>query len=547
MKQVILVDADTFREMFSAATDWLERSVSDIDALNVFPVPDGDTGTNMLLTMRSAVESSYSATDSSVGSVATAMAFGALIGARGNSGVILSQIWRGIAEAIGKEKTIGGKELARALVQASVTARQGINNPVEGTILTVVKDAALAAQSQVENGESDIISVLESAVEAAQRSVADTPKLLNVLKEAGVVDAGGQGFYVILDGVLRYLKGESELMKVRKPQIVAASIPLVPRVMTAPTSLVIDEKPFGYCTEFMIKGNNLSPEKIKSRLVKKGESLIVVGNPDTIRVHIHTLSPGSIISYATSMGVIQSVSIRNMDEQFRDFLKMQQGRIPSLNIATVAVVSGKGLANVFTSLGTAEIVPGGQTMNPSVKDILQVIEKVNADKVIILPNNENIIPSSQQAKKLASKEVGIIPTRTIPQGVAALLAFDYEADFDTNLENMTEAINSVRTIEITRAIRSTRIDGLNIKKNQAIGLLDGKLVASADDVGGVLEELLNGMDLSKYEVITLYWGTDLSDNEVLKIRDSLKGKYPDFQIEMVNGGQPHYSLIVSIE
>ncbi len=547
MKQVILVDADTFREMFSAATDWLERSVSDIDALNVFPVPDGDTGTNMLLTMRSAVESSYSATDSSVGSVATAMAFGALIGARGNSGVILSQIWRGIAEAIGKEKTIGGKELARALVQASVAARQGINNPVEGTILTVAKDAALAAQSQVENGESDIISVLESAVEAAQRSVADTPKLLNVLKEAGVVDAGGQGFYVILDGVLRYLKGESELMKVRKPQIVAASIPLVPRVMTAPTSLVIDEKPFGYCTEFMIKGNNLSPEKIKSRLVKKGESLIVVGNPDTIRVHIHTLSPGSIISYATSMGVIQSVSIRNMDEQFRDFLKMQQGRIPSLNIATVAVVSGKGLANVFTSLGTAEIVPGGQTMNPSVKDILQVIEKVNADKVIILPNNENIIPSSQQAKKLASKEVGIIPTRTIPQGVAALLAFDYEADFDTNLENMTEAINSVRTIEITRAIRSTRIDGLNIKKNQAIGLLDGKLVASADDVGGVLEELLNGMDLSKYEVITLYWGTDLSDNEVLKIRDSLKGKYPDFQIEMVNGGQPHYSLIVSIE
>jgi len=432
-------------------------------------------------------------------------------------------------------------------VQASITARQGINNPVEGTILTVVKDAALAAQSQVENGESDIISVLESAVEAAQRSVADTPKLLNVLKEAGVVDAGGQGFYVILDGVLRYLKGESELMKVRKPQIVAASIPLVPRVMTAPTSLVIDEKPFGYCTEFMIKGNNLSPEKIKSRLAKKGESLIVVGNSDTVRVHIHTLSPGSIISYATSMGVIQSVSIRNMDEQFRDFLKMQQGRIPSLNIATVAVVSGKGLTNVFTSLGAAEIVPGGQTMNPSVKDLLQVIEKVNADKVIILPNNENIIPSSQQAKKLASKEVGVIPTRTIPQGVAALLAFDYEADFDTNLENMTEAISSVRTIEITRAIRSTRVDGLNIKKNQAIGLLDGKLVASADGAGEVLEELLNGMDLSKYEVITLYWGADLSQNEALKIRDSLKDKYPNFQIEMVNGGQPHYSLIVSIE
>lgn len=547
MKQTVMVDANTFKEMFAVATDWLERSVSDIDALNVFPVPDGDTGTNMLLTMRSAIEEAYNTADSSVSAVASAMAAGALIGARGNSGVILSQIWRGFAEAVGKERSLGGKELARALVGASVAAYQGINNPVEGTILTVVKDAAQAAQAQAGNVEDDFISVLEAAVEMAQRSVANTPKLLDVLREAGVVDAGGQGFYTILDGALRYLKGEAELMKIRKPQIIAASIPLVPRAMMAPTSLIVDEKPFGYCTEFLVRGTGLSPEKVRSRLMKKGESLIVVGNREMVRVHIHTLSPGNIISYATSLGVIHSVSIRNMDEQFRDFLKMQQSRAPAVDTAIVAVVSGPGLASVFASLGAREIVPGGQTMNPSVKDLLQAVEKANAGKVLILPNNENIIASAQQVKKLTSKKVGIVPTRTIPQGVAAVLAFDYEADFDTNLEGMTEAAASVRSIEITRAIRSTRVDGLSIKKNQAIGLLDGKLVAAADGIAEVLNELLERMDLSRYEVITLYSGADTTEDEARKIQADLKSKYPDFQVEMVSGGQPHYSLIVSIE
>jgi DAK2 domain fusion protein YloV len=467
MKQVAIINGREFREMLSTATSWLEKSASDVDALNVFPVPDGDTGTNMLLTMRSSVDEAYMHNNSSVSDAAKAVAQGALMGARGNSGVILSQIWKGMAEGLVEKKTINGEDIASALQKAADVAYKGMTNPVEGTILTVVRDAAQAGQMCVGEGHTDPISVMEAVVAGAGESVANTPTLLPVLKEAGVVDAGGQGLYTILEGALRYLRGEAEQMQFRKPQMIASNLPQPVRI---PQISQVDEVPFGYCTEFMLKGEGFNTDKIRDRLKKDGESLIVVGDENTTRIHIHTLDPGKVIRYATSLGTLHQVSVRNMDEQDQDFLEVQKSRAVEIDTATVAVVSGDGLAEVFASLGTTAIVPGGQTMNPSTKDILQAVNAVASDKVIILPNNKNIILTAEQVKTLSNKSIEVIPTQTIPQGVAALLAFDYEADFSTNAELMKEATSMVKTIEITRAVRAAQLDGLSIKKKQAIGL-----------------------------------------------------------------------------
>ncbi len=547
MKQGNSINGRDFREMFTAATNWLEKSASDIDALNVFPVPDGDTGTNMLLTMHSTIEEADRIPNSNVSAICQAMSKGALIGARGNSGVILSQIWCGLAQGLAEKETFNGSDLAKALSQATVMAYKGLSNPVEGTILTVIKDATEAAQEQVAKGNDDVISVLEAAVNAANESVANTPRLLPVLKEAGVVDAGGQGLYTILEGALRYLRGETELMQFRKPQMIASSIPLTPLVVTAPERVAIDEVPFGYCTEFMLKGQELDPDKLRNKLSHKGESLIVVGDDTTVRVHIHTLDPGNVIRYVTSLGTIHSVSIRNMDEQHQDFLEMQKARAPATGIAIVAVIPGDRLSEVFTSLGVTAIVPGGQTMNPSTKDLLQAAEQSASDKVIILPNNKNIVLTAGQVQSLTTKNIRVVPSKTIPQGVAALLAFDYEADFETNAKIMTEALSTVKSIEVTRAVRSTKLNGLAIKKKQAIGFLDGGLVTVGDEMSEVVNDVLVKAGLDKADVVTIYYGADTKEAEAKEIGDNILKQYPNLQIEVVNGGQPHYEYIISIE
>jgi len=544
MRQVDSINGQDIREMFAAATDWLEKSVSDIDALNVFPVPDGDCGTNMLLTMRSSIEDAYRAPDRSASAVTQAMANGALMGARGNSGVILSQIWRGLAQGLAGKDSFTGSDLADALLQASMTAYKGLSNPVEGTILTVVREAASAAQTQAASGNNDLISIMEAIVSAANESVANTPSLLPVLREAGVVDAGGQGLYTILEGALHYLKGDVEKMQFRKPRIIASSIPLVARL---PQMVAADEVPYGYCTEFLLKGQGLNPDKLMLSLKRKGQSLIVVGDESTVRVHIHTLDPGNVIHYVTSLGTMHQVSIRNMDEQHQDFLEMQKERAPAIEIATVAVVSGDGLSDVFTSLGAAAIVPGGQTMNPSTKDLLQAVESVVSDKVIILPNNKNIVLTAEQVHSLTTKSIEVVPTETIPQGIAALLAFDYEADFETNAKIMRKAKSAVKSIEVTRAVRSTQLNGLKIKKKQAIGFLDGKLVAVGDNANDVLNEALAKLNLDEVEVITIYYGADTKPAETEQISVSIGQQHPQLQIEVVRGGQPHYNYIVSVE
>jgi len=533
------INGQDLREMFAAASSWLEKSSADIDALNVFPVPDGDTGTNMLLTMRSTIEESQLATDHSVSSVAKTMAKGALVGARGNSGVILSQIFSGLSQSLDGKDAIGGKELAEALVKASKVAYAGLSNPVEGTILTVMREAAEAARAHAATVSDDVVSVVEATANAAKESVANTPTLLPVLKEAGVVDAGGQGLYTILEGVLHYLKGETEQLKLRRPWMVASSIPL--------TAKGIEEVPYGYCTNFVIKGEGLNPDKLRKRLEKRGQSVIVVGDDSVVRVHIHTLDPGDVMSYVVPLGTLHQINIRNMDEQYRDFIEMQKERMPAVEVAIVAVVVGEGLANVFTSLGATFIVPGGQTMNPSTKDLLQAVEVVASDKVIILPNNKNIVLTANQVQSLTKKTIEVVPTTTIPQGVAALLAFDYEADMETNAQNMNKAKAAIKSIEVTRAVRSTRLGGLDIKKKQAIGFLDGDLVAVGDKPDAVVQDVLARVKLDEVEVITIYYGDDTTLAEAEEVGDALDKQHPQLQVEVVQGGQPYYNYIVSVE
>jgi DAK2 domain fusion protein YloV len=543
MKKIEVTDGTTLREMFSASTAWLEKSVADIDALNVFPVPDGDTGTNMLLTMRSSIEEAYRAKDNSAAAVAQAMSKGALMGARGNSGVILSQIWRGMAQGMAKKETFTGKDFADAYMQASKIAYKGLSHPVEGTILTVIRESAQAGQAFVSENGDDLVAVIETIVDAANKSLSNTPNLLPVLKDAGVVDAGGQGLYTILEGALRYLRGEGEQMQFRKPQIVTSNV-------TAPTRLpalsVMKEEPFGYCTEFLLKGENIDPDKLREKLRKHGESLIVVGDKSNVRVHIHTLDPGTVLHFVNPFGTMHQVSIRNMDEQHEDYLEMQKQRMPASNVAIISVAPGDGISDVFNSLG-AVVVPGGQTMNPSTKDLLQAVESVVPDKVIILPNNKNIILTAGQVHSLTKKTVKVVPTKTVPQGVAALLAFDYESDFETNTKVMEKARGGVRTVEITRAIRTTKIGDMRIRKNQAIGLLDTDLIAVANTAMDVLNKVLDEIDMEESEVVTIYYGQDIEKPEAERVSANIRDKFPELQIEVVKGGQPHYEYIISIE
>jgi DAK2 domain fusion protein YloV len=545
MKQVYSCGGQEFRDMFVAGSGWLEKSVPDINAINVFPVPDGDTGTNMFLTMRSVVEEADRVSDSSVSAVAKAMAQGALMGARGNSGVILSQFFRGLAKGLDEKDYVTGTDWAIALNEASRAAYKGLSQPVEGTMLTVIKDASKAAEEAARITPDNLTKVTEAAVEAARDSVARTPLLLSVLREAGVVDAGGQGVYVLLEGALRYLEGKVEEMKYRRPQLVAAELPVAAKA--APLATEADE-PYGYCTNFLLEGNKLSPDKIRKKLESKGQSVVVVGDETTIRVHIHTYDPGSIIRYATSLGTLHQLQVQNMDDQHVGFVEMQKERLPSLEISVVAVVAGSGMREVFRSLGAAAIVTGGQTMNPSVQEILQAVESVPSQKVILLPNNKNIILAASQVQSLTPKEIAVIPARTMPQGIAALIAFNYEGGMKENVQAMEEAVATVKTVEITEAARSTQLQGLKIKKGQVIAILDDeKLLAADDNVEEVLFEALDKAGIGSAEVVTVYYGADIEAAQAEQVVQKIRDKHHEKQVEMVSGGQPHYRYIVSLE
>jgi len=525
--------------LLGAGTAWLEKNATAINLLNVFPVPDGDTGTNMLLTMQAALEEIAHSPDHSVSAIAHGVAHGALMGARGNSGVILSQLFRGLARGLDGEDALSATKLAAAMKEASTVAYRGVIKPVEGTILTVAREAAEAAVAAAAEGD-DLLYILERVVAAAKESVAKTPSLLSVLREAGVVDAGGQGLFIILEGILRFVKGES--MEVAMPAEAAAAM-----VSAAPSK---GEMEYGYCTEFILEGRNLNLEEIKEKIDSLGDSTMVVGDENLVRVHIHTFRPGSVLEYATDLGVLHKIKIDNIQDQHQHFLQFEREAVPPKEegeIAVVAVVTGAGLTRVFESLGISAIVPGGQTMNPSTEELLQAIDSLAADKVIVLPNNENVIMSAQQARELSTKEVVVVPTATIPQGISAFLALDQQADLKTNAEAMERAAKGVQTAEITKAIRSTQIKGLQVEEGSAIGLLNRELTASGDTLDEVAREMLRQMGAERYEIITVYYGEDVSQDQAERLADEIRRRYPEQEVELIAGGQPHYHYILSAE
>jgi DAK2 domain fusion protein YloV len=532
------IGGQELRQLFAAGTAWLEQHAAYVNSLNVFPVPDGDSGTNMLLTMQAALKEVGASPEHSAGAMLKMISHGALLGARGNSGVILSQIIRGFARAIEKKDTITATDFAAALVEGARTAYKGVVKPVEGTILTVVRESADAATLAAAQSD-DVRAVWVQTVEAARASVAKTPQLLPVLKEAGVVDAGGQGLLVILEGALKYLNGEP--------------MELVPAGVSAQALEQISrEEGWGFDIQFHIRGTDLDVDAIRDKIASMGESALIVGDATLIKVHVHAPTPGAILDYGCSLGTITNIIVENMQEQYIDFMAGQSARPPITaediaGMTTVAVVSGAGLARVYESLGVGRIVTGGQTMNPSIQDLLQAIDAVKTDQVILLPNNKNILPAAEQAKLLAKKRVAVVPTLTMPQGIAALLAFNYQSDLDTNVKAMTRAAQNIRTIEITKATRSVKLDSIEVKEGQFIGLLDDDLTGAGDDRTALVLDLLARARVDECEILTVYYGDTLTANDAEALSEAIREKYPSLEIEVVSGGQPHYHFIISVE
>ncbi len=536
----LALDGQNLRELTRAALAWLRYHQASINALNVYPVPDGDTGTNMVLTMQSAWTEIEHSTERNVGQVAHQMAHGALMGARGNSGVILSQIWRGFARSLDGKATLRAKDMAAAYQEATATAYKGVVKPVEGTILTVaraVSDAATRAAEETDN----LVRILERMVFAAHEAVALTPSLLSVLKEAGVVDAGGQGLFVILEGMLRALRGEPIAEEVGE----AGPVDLVT------TGLAPGEAGYGYDVQFLIAGEGLDVDAVRQRITEMGECPLVVGDPTMIKVHVHVPDPGIPISYGASLGSLRDVTVEDMQAQYRQFIAGREAvpsaAQPAQEFGVIAVVVGEGLTRVFQSLGAGAVVHGGQTMNPSTQDLLEAIEKLPAEQAILLPNNSNVILAAEQARSLSNKPVAVIPTHFIPQGIAALLALNYQADFEANVAAMTNAMQEIETGEVTTATRTASINGVRVIEGQIIGLHNGELKVAGATVEETVQALLEEMGAAEREIITLYYGEGVTQSDADALAELLHERWPDQEIEIVAGGQPHYHYILSVE
>lgn len=539
------LDGQGLKQLVEAGMTWLRTNQQIVNALNVFPVPDGDTGTNMLLTMQAAYAEIARSGERNAGKMAHAVAQGALMGARGNSGVILSQLWRGLARGLDNLETINGPALAQALGEARNTAYKGVVRPVEGTILTVAKDVAAAAETAVAE-KTELVDILEILVEAADRSVNHTPELLPILKQAGVVDSGGKGLFFIFEGMLRYLKGQS----LETP--LASVQPLSSMKMDE----IEDIEP-GQDYEVVIDFRPASPldlEHFYNDLTEMGTSIQLGEGEGMYRLHIHvpTEKRYSPINYTMQLGTITKVSIENLMAQMEDIEKAKVSKLSLApvepgQVAVVAVSPGPGISRIFGSLGASAIVEGGQTMNPSTEEILRAIENLPTDKIIILPNNKNIILAAQQTARVTVKKVVVIPCTSVPQGLSAMLRHDQDGNIDQIAKEMEEAIREVETGEITVATRSVELNGVNVQEGQAIALHNGKLVASAQTVDEACLTLLEKADTEDRERITLFYGANISRQDVNRIVDGIRSRYPSHEIELHEGGQPHYQFIISIE
>ncbi|MCI0842426.1 MAG: DAK2 domain-containing protein [Chloroflexi bacterium] len=536
------------REMFRAASRWLELNKEQVNAINVFPVPDGDTGTNMHLTMRSTMEETDRRQDSEAGAVLAAMSHGALMGARGNSGVILSQIVRGLALAVEGVAVLDAKALAAGLQQGSDTAYKAVTQPTEGTILTVIRDVASAAG---DNSNGDVVALMAAVVDAARDSVARTPDLLPVLAEAGVVDAGGQGLFVLLEGMLRHLRGEAI-----EGEAAAADGSLEKEFLSVVEQHhQAEESPYGYCTEVLIEGQALSVDDLRERVLAMGDSVLVVGDESLLRIHVHTDDPGGLLALGTDAGSLVQVKVDNIRRQAERFVELHQKRdeaaaslsVPESQISFIAVASGEGLAALFRDFGCSQVVSGGPTMNPSTRDILTAIESCPTDEVLVLPNDKNIIMAARQAAEAAQKNVVVVPSRSVPQGIMALLAVNPEEGLDENARAMEDALTDVCTIEITTAVRSTEIGGVAVEKGQTIAVVDDELKVASSSPQEALDTALDALTGESTSLITLYYGADTTDEQAQATADHLRERYAGHEVEVAAGGQPHYLYIVSLE
>lgn len=547
-------DGQGLKRLTSAGMMWLERNYDTVNALNVFPVPDGDTGINMLLTMRNAWDEIVHATEENVGVIAADIAKGAVMGSRGNSGVILSQLWLGFASALEGTAAFDAPLAAQALRRASEFADnvRGMK-PVEGTILTVARDGASAAENAVKES-NDLRVCLEQVVAEMHRSVERTPELLvkngvYVLKEAGVVDAGGLGLAYILEGMLKYLQGEPIEMSAQGT------------VAEAQKARTIDLSglDYPYDVQFLLSGDQLDIEAVSGEIESMGDSALVVGDTNTIKVHVHVENPGVPLSYAVGLGTLSDVVVENMREQYQDYLsdrtqsvapayEVQPPDVKPGEVGVITVAPGKGLERIFYSLGAARVVSGGQTMNPSTEELVEAVAELPTDKIVLLPNNKNIIMAAEQAVEHApDKDVRVVKSRTIPQGISALLSLDPLGDLDEVVAAMQATLDEVETGEITTATRTTSVNGISVKEGQFIGLHNDDLTVADNSIETTVMNLLDKMQVGQKELVTLYYGNGVSEPEASALVETLTQQYPSLEFEIADGGQPHYYYILSAE
>lgn len=543
MKRERINGQDFYNMVVNARNRLLEKS-DYVNALNVFPVPDGDTGTNMSMTFRAAVKEIENLNSQSIGEVSKKLAKGALMGARGNSGVILSQILRGISKGLEGKITADAKELAIAFQEGSKSAYKAVMRPTEGTILSVIRAASEGTAKCTSN---DILELMKIVVEEAKIMLDKTPELLPALKKANVVDSGGMGLYIILKGMYNALNND---IKAEINNVVVKSDEKVGFASTKE----IDIK-FGYCTEFIVLGDSSKADSFQDEIESLGDSMIVVGYEDVIKVHIHTNDPGLVLSKAIKLGEISKIKIDNMREEHREMLGLTDEEplvdkvedIEKKKYAFISVAMGSGINDVFKDLGVDYIIEGGQTMNPSTQDIMECISKLNADHIFILPNNKNIIMAATQAAEISDKDVRIIPTKSIPQGITCITMFNGDLDVDANEAALMEGIELVKTGSVTYAVRDTEIDGVEIKEGNILGLVESKIEKVGNDYFEVAKDVLESMIDEDSELITIFYGKDVDESEIENFTSILEEKYEDLDVQCYSGDQPLYYFIISVE
>lgn len=535
------IDNITFKKMLLGAAVNLENNKNIVDSLNVFPVPDGDTGTNMNLTVQAAIKEINNLKESSIVKIAEAVANGSLMGARGNSGVILSQLFRGLYKGLGNANRIDTKIIAVAFKAATETAYKAVMKPVEGTILTVARETSEKAMATYTEYE-DVVEFLEDLIHQAKDTLNRTPEMLKVLKQADVVDAGGKGLIYLLEGALAALKG----LEIKQEKTDSVEIIETEKELQLFSSE--DEIIFAYCTEFIIKNAKKSHEEFLSVIHDKGDSIVCVGDGNVIKVHIHTNNPGQILNMAVKYGELIKIKIDNMKEQFRERYKNIPAKVEEKKkYGFVSIGMGDGIQKVFTDLNVDAFISGGQTMNPSTEDILAAINKVNADNIIILPNNSNIILAATQAKEMSDKNIHVILSKSIPQGIAAMLAFKEENDLEKNIKDMSDSIMDVKTGQITYAVRDTVFNDMEIKKDEIIALFDGEIVTHGKSPEEQAIELIKKMVAEDSFLITLFYGDKVDKNTVKKLKAQIEEVAEECDVEIIYGGQPLYYYIISVE